>query len=164
MLTNGLTTCFVAKSLIFSRFGSKLQWLQEALPQHGFQYRKLSGDKSMKQRAKALRDFQHDPPTTGFLLSMRAGAVGSNLTQANHVFLMEPSLNPALEAQAMGRVVRLGQKRPVTVYRLVVEDSIDSRTREVLAQKLGDDDKMIGGIAREKADMVEKELDIILKV
>ena len=60
---------------------------------------------SMKQRAKALNDFQNDPPTTVFLLSMRAGAVGINLTQANRVFLMEPSFNPALEAQAIVSII-----------------------------------------------------------
>lgn len=92
-----------AKSLVFSQYSSTLSWLQEELPKHGFQFRTLSGDMTMKNRAKALRDFQSDPPTTIFLLSMRAGAVGINLTQANRVFLMEPCYNPALERQAIGR-------------------------------------------------------------
>lgn len=60
-----------AKSLVFSQFTSSLQYLQDELPKHGFQYRTLSGDMSMRKRAKALHDFQHDPPTTIFLLSMR---------------------------------------------------------------------------------------------
>ena len=59
------------KSLVFSQFDSSLQWLQEELPKHGFQYRTLKGDMTMKQRAKALYDFQSDPPTTIFLLSTR---------------------------------------------------------------------------------------------
>jgi SNF2 family DNA or RNA helicase len=92
-----------AKSLVFSQYSSTLSWLQEELPKHGFQFRTLSGDMTMKNRAKALRDFQSDPPTTIFLLSMRAGAVGINLTEANRVFLMEPCFNPALERQAIGR-------------------------------------------------------------
>ena len=61
----------VGKSLVFSQFSTTLQWLQEELPKHGFQYRTLKGDMSMQQRAKALHDFQSDPPTTVFLLSMR---------------------------------------------------------------------------------------------
>ena len=65
-----------AKSLVFSQFASTIKFLQEELPKHGFQYRTLSGDMSMKKRAKALDDFQNDPPTTIFLLSMRAAAVG----------------------------------------------------------------------------------------
>ena len=93
-----------AKCLVFSQYTSTLKWLQEELPKHGFQHRTLSGDMSMRNRAMALRDFQNDPPTTIFLLSMRAGAVGINLTQANNVFLMEPCFNAAVTAQAVGRV------------------------------------------------------------
>lgn len=59
------------KSLVFSQFASTLDWLKEELPKHGFQFRTLTGDMSMRQRAKALHDFQSDPPTTIFLLSMR---------------------------------------------------------------------------------------------
>ncbi len=82
---------------------------------------------TMQQRAKALKNFRTDPDTSVFLLSMKAGAVGINLTQANRVFLVEPALNPALDAQAIGRVHRLGQKRRVEVVRLVVENSIEMR-------------------------------------
>ena len=92
----------------------------------------------MKKRAKALHDFQSDPPTTIFLLSMRAGNCGINLTQANRVFLMEPGFNPALEQQAIGRVHRLGQKREVEIVRLVVKDSIETRLHAFLQKKYGD--------------------------
>jgi len=126
-----------AKSLVFSQFIFTLQWLQGELPKHGFQYRTLTGDMTMSQRAKALRDFQNDPPTTLFLLSMRAGSVGINLTEANCVFIMEPFLNPALEAQAIGRVHRLGQKRPVEVTRLVMKDSVESRIVQMIEKKYG---------------------------
>ncbi|CAM9377960.1 unnamed protein product [Laminaria digitata] len=79
------------------------------------------------QRTNALKAFANDPPTTVFLLSVRSGAVGINLTQANNVFLLEPLLNLALEKQAVGRVYRLGQSRPVTVTKLVLKDSIETR-------------------------------------
>ena len=93
-----------SKSLVFSQFASTLKWLQSELPRHGFSYRCITGDMSKNARAQALRDFREDPPTTIFLLSIKAGACGINLTQANHVFMMEPCLNPALEAQAgLGR-------------------------------------------------------------
>jgi SNF2 family DNA or RNA helicase len=62
---------FAAKALVFSQYASALQWLQQELPKRGFQFRSLSGDMTMSQRSKALRDFQNDPPTTIFLLSMR---------------------------------------------------------------------------------------------
>jgi superfamily II DNA or RNA helicase len=134
---------------VFSQFTSTLQWLKDELPNHGFQFRTLSGDMSMKNRAKALSQFQNDPPTTIFLLSMRAGAVGINLTQANRVFLMEPCFNPALEAQAVGRVHRLGQKRSVEIIRLLMKDSIDSRMIEMLEKKHG---KLDGSEANDKTD------------
>lgn len=116
-----------AKSLVFSQFGSTLEWFQTELPKHGFKYETLKGSMTMQQRAKALKNFRTDPDTSVFLLSMKAGAVGINLTQASRVFLIEPALNPALDAQAIGRVHRLGQKRQVEVVRLVVENSIETR-------------------------------------
>jgi SNF2 family DNA or RNA helicase len=152
-----------SKSLVFSQYSSTLNWLKEELPKHGFGFRTLSGKMSMNQRAKALYDFQSDPPTTIFLLSMRqvplsnvhlyvdvvelnllslcffyrAGNCGINLTQANRVFLMEPGFNPALEQQAIGRVYRLGQKRKVKVIRLLVKDSVETRIHEFLKHKYG---------------------------
>ena len=80
---------------------------------------------SRAQRTKALADFQNDPPTTIFLLSTRAAACGINLTQANHCFLLEPCFNVAVEEQAIGRVYRMGQKRPVSIVRLVTRDTIE---------------------------------------
>lgn len=93
---------------------------------------------------------------------MRAGAVGINLTQANRVFLMEPALNPALEAQAIGRVHRLGQKHKVEVLRLIMEDSVETRMLKLSAQKYGaredssDDDN---GSSGDDADEQDKEKD-----
>jgi superfamily II DNA or RNA helicase len=79
--------------------------------------------------------FQNDPPTTVFLLSIRAGAVGINLTQANFIVLLDACTNPALEAQAIGRVRRLGQKRKVHIRRYIMKDSIETRILEMEAEK-----------------------------
>eukprot|EP01041_Mallomonas_annulata_P008704 gene8704-17985_t len=116
-----------AKVLVFSQFNQTIRWLQETLPSQGFRLRSLSGQMSLQQRKKALDDFQRDPPTTVFLLSMRAGAVGVNLTQANHVIVMEPCLNTALEEQAISRVHRIGQVREVHIYRLACCNSVEER-------------------------------------
>ena len=70
---------------------------------------------------QAIEGFQKVSPTTVFLLSMRSAAVGINLTAANHVFLMEPAFNPALEDQAVGRAHRMGQTRPVTVKKFYIK-------------------------------------------
>jgi SNF2 family DNA or RNA helicase len=149
---------------------------------------------SMKKRAKALSDFQQDPPTTIFLLSMRAGAVGINLTQANRVFIMEPCFNPALEAQAVGRVHRLGQTRNVEIIRLIMENSVESRMVKMLDKKYSrvaasndseettqadsDEDEdmkpakptitstvaMIGSLKSDKTVVMEDEFDILFGV
>jgi superfamily II DNA or RNA helicase len=76
-------------------------------------------------------------PFGRYLGAISAGAVGINLTQANRVFIMEPFLNPALEAQAIGRVHRLGQKRAVEIVRLIVSDSIETRLQSVLSKQFG---------------------------
>lgn len=81
--------------------------------------------------------FTVSPGRNELLAAFRAGAVGINLTQANRVFLMEPSFNPALEKQAIGRVHRLGQKRSVEIIRLVTNDSVESRMLEFLEKKYG---------------------------
>jgi len=183
-----------SKSLVFSQFKSTLSWMKQELPKHGFQFKTISGDMTMTQRAKALREFQHDPPTTVFLLSIRAGAVGINLTQANYVFIMEPATNPALEAQAIGRIYRLGQRKSVRVIKLYIENSIETRLVGVLKKKYGkktdsaldkeaetgttDDETVhgnendcksmnlpvVGHIQQDNADLLEEEFDMLFGI
>ena len=141
-----------SKSLVFSQFASTLKWLQSELPRHGFSYRCITGDMSKNARAQALRDFREDPPTTIFLLSIKAGACGINLTQANHVFMMEPCLNPALEAQAVGRVHRMGQTRDCHITRLIIANSIEERIVDMLYKKPSVPSDADGGSAASPAD------------
>ncbi|KAG5178369.1 SNF2 family N-terminal domain-containing protein [Tribonema minus] len=131
-----------AKALVFSQFTSTLRYLQRELPRHGFEFRTLTGDMSRRQRTKALEDFRSDPPTTIFLLSVRSGACGINLTAASHVFMLEPCLNLALEAQAIGRVHRLGQTRAVHVVKLYMEASVESR---IIAMQTAKSDRAAQG-------------------
>ncbi|CAN0334214.1 unnamed protein product, partial [Phaeothamnion confervicola] len=95
------------------QFTATLEFLKLELPKRGFQFRTLTGDMSRSKRMQTLKDFQSDPPTTIFLLPVCSGAVSINLTQANHVFFLEPCLNTALEAQVVGRVHRMGQEHDV---------------------------------------------------
>ena len=121
-----------AKALIFSQYNSTIEWLKARLTREGFGHRHISGSMPLKARAKAIQAFQSDPPTSVFLLSMRSGAVGINLTAASHVFLLEPALNPALEEQAIGRAWRMGQQREVKVLRFYVKGSVEERIMEVV--------------------------------
>jgi len=113
------------KALVFTTYASTLNYLKEELPRRGFNFRTLTGDMDMNKRRKALEQFQQDPPTTIFLLSIRAGAVGITLTAASHVFMLEPCLNLGLYRQAVNRVYRLGQKKNVHVRTLYVKGSIE---------------------------------------
>ena len=125
-----------AKALVFSSFTSSLTWLASKLQARGFQHATITGSMSLAQRAAALAAFQRAPPTTIFLLSLRSGAVGLNLTAASQVYLLEPCFNPALEEQAIGRVHRLGQTRPTTVTRLVIRDSLEQRIRDCVQARV----------------------------
>ncbi|KAL0020479.1 hypothetical protein WJX77_009137 [Trebouxia sp. C0004] len=124
-----------AKALVFSQFVSTIEWLKVKLAEQGFSYRTISGSMSLQQRSKAIEAFQKDPPTTVFLLSMRSGSVGINLTSANYVFILEPALNPALEEQAVGRAWRMGQQREVTVKKFFVKGSVEERIMQMVQQR-----------------------------
>ena len=82
------------------------------------------------QRADNIASFTNDPSTKVLLLSIKAGAAGLNLVVANHCFLMDPCLNSAAEEQAIDRVHRIGQTRPVIVKRLIIKDSVEERILE----------------------------------
>ncbi|EDQ85477.1 uncharacterized protein MONBRDRAFT_34243 [Monosiga brevicollis MX1] len=117
----------LAKVLVFSQFSNTLTMVGERLKRRHLKFATLVGSMERTQRTNALAGFAKDPSTNVFLLSTRAGAVGINLTEANHVVLMDPCVNPATEQQAIGRVHRLGQTRPVHVHRLLMRHSIDTR-------------------------------------
>ena len=118
--------------------------------------------------------YQFSPPSGGliiplcllfFLCSMRSGACGINLTQANRVFILEPVFNPGLLAQSIGRVHRLGQKRPVEVVLLRMKDSIDTRMTKMVELKYGnradDSQALVGHVSTDKAEVVAAEFDLL---
>merc|ERR1712013_781420 len=130
------------------------------LERNGFEYRTLKGNMTLNKRKKALEQFSNDPNVTVFVLSVRSGAVGLTLTAANHVFMLEPPLNPALYRQAINRVHRLGQTKRVIVSNLIMKDSIEERIwRLNKAKQEGDSAKeggeMMGNIGRDKSAKME---------
>jgi SNF2 family DNA or RNA helicase len=86
-------------------------------------------------RQKALDTFAKDPSVHSILVSIGAGGLGLNLTNANKVYMMEPQFNPAAEAQAVDRVHRMGQKRPVTILRFIMEGSFEEKMLELQRKK-----------------------------
>jgi superfamily II DNA or RNA helicase len=114
------------KTLVFSQFVDYLRMLREKLDSLGFSYQYLDGSTAAADRGRAVRAFQSGEGDF-FLLSLKAGAFGMNLTAADYVIIADPWWNPAVEDQAAGRAHRMGQQRPVTVYRLVIKDSVEER-------------------------------------
>jgi len=114
------------KTLVFSQFVDYLHILRTRLETLGFSYQYLDGSTPADERARSVRAFQAGEGDF-FLISLRAGGLGLNLTAADYVVICDPWWNPAVEEQAVGRAHRMGQQRPVTVYRLVVQGSVEER-------------------------------------
>ena len=143
------------KSLVFTAFSKSLEWICSELECNGFSYRTLSGNMSLSKRKKQLQQFHDDDDVKVFVLTVRSGAVGVTLTAANHVFMMEPPLNPALYRQAINRVHRLGQKKKVFIHNLIMRDSVEQRIWNINKGKLGESTNesivdMAGSIGSEK--------------
>jgi len=114
------------KALVFSQFVDHLTILREYLDQQKIVYQYLDGSTPAKQRKKRVDAFQNGEGDV-FLISLKAGGTGLNLTAADFVIHMDPWWNPAVEDQASDRAHRIGQQRPVTIYRLVAQGTIEDK-------------------------------------
>ena len=122
------------KTLVFSQFVDFLQILRVPLDAAGIRYQYLDGATPAAERSKRVAAFQAGDADL-FLISLKAGGFGLNLTAADYVVITDPWWNPAAEDQAMGRAHRIGQQRPVTVYRLVSKGSIEERIVDLHHEK-----------------------------
>jgi superfamily II DNA or RNA helicase len=120
------------RALVFSQFTTLLGIVSARLRREGIAHEYLDG--KTRDRRERVAAFQTGNAPV-FLLSLKAGGVGLNLTAADHVFLLDPWWNPAVEAQAIDRVHRIGQGRPVTAYRLVAEDTVEAKILALQAHK-----------------------------
>ena len=112
------------KALVFSQFVDHLSLLRKHLDERGIRYQYLDGATPMQERKRRVDAFQAGDGDL-FLISLKAGGVGINLTAADYVIHMDPWWNPAVEDQASDRAHRMGQQRPVTIYRLVARHTIE---------------------------------------
>ncbi|OAA56660.1 snf2 family helicase [Niveomyces insectorum RCEF 264] len=124
------------KSVVFSGWTSHLDLIQRALGAAGIAYCRLDGRMARPARAQALATFRDDPEVPVILVSIMAGGLGLNLTAGNHVYVMEPQYNPAAEAQAIDRVHRLGQTRPVHTVRYIMRNSFEERMLDIQNKKI----------------------------
>lgn len=123
------------KSVVFSGWTSHLDLIELALQDAGISFTRLDGKMSRIQRTQAMDLFRDDPTVHVILVSITAGGLGLNLTAANNVYVMEPQYNPAAEAQAVDRVHRLGQKRPVKIVRYIMRQSFEESMIELQEKK-----------------------------
>ena len=121
------------KALVFSQFTTFLGLVKNALDKEGLNYEYLDG--RTRNRAQRVERFQNDPDCPIFLISLKAGGLGLNLTAAEYVYLLDPWWNPAVEAQAIDRSHRIGQTNNVFAYRLICRDTVEQKIVDLQQQK-----------------------------
>ena len=146
--------------LIFSQFTSYLEEIKANLSSAGYSYCYLDGSTSLNERQRALNDFQEGKHKI-FLISLKAGGVGLNLTAANYVILTDPWWNPAIENQAMDRAHRIGQERDVTVIRLISSNTIEEKILTLHSHKRQLSDDIMTGTASSYKLTYEDVLELV---
>ncbi|KAG9118944.1 hypothetical protein FRC07_006271 [Ceratobasidium sp. 392] len=153
------------KSVVFSQWTSMLDKIEDALEEAAIRFSRLDGTMKREDRSRAMDALKTDPSCEVLLVSLRAGGVGLNLTAARRVYLMDPYWNPAVENQAVDRIHRLGQTRPVTTIKLIIENTIEARLLEVQKRKI-ELANMTLGVQLSKADQAQRrmeELSVLFK-
>lgn len=147
------------KTLVFSQFLGMLALIREKLEEQGIPYVYFDGSTSAADREKAVRNFQENDDIRVFLISLKAGGVGLNLTAASYVFIVDPWWNPAVEQQAIDRTHRIGQTNNIFAYRMICKDTIEDKIlvlqekKRALARDLiSDDTGFVKSLSREDVE------------
>jgi superfamily II DNA or RNA helicase len=143
------------KALVFSQFLGMLALIRERLKELEIPFEYFDGSTSAIDREKAIQNFQRDDSCRVFLISLKAGGVGLNLTAADYVYIVDPWWNPAVEQQAIDRTHRIGQTKNIFAYRMICKDTIEDKIlqlqekKRVLARDLiADDDGFVKSLTR----------------
>jgi SNF2 family DNA or RNA helicase len=150
------------KALIFSQFTRHLALIRKMLDQKGWSYQYLDGSTPAKKREEIIQDFQNGTSDL-FLISLKAGGSGLNLTAADYVIHMDPWWNPAVEDQASDRAHRIGQTRPVTIYRLIAENTIEEKIVQLHHEKRDLADMLLSGTDRSAKISSEELFNLIVE-
>lgn len=144
------------KALIFSQFLGMLALIRQELEAQGIPYVYFDGSTRSADREQAVQTFQQDETCRVFLISLKAGGIGLNLTAADYVYIVDPWWNPAVEQQAIDRTHRIGQTRKIFAYRLICKDTIEEkmlilqeRKRSLAAELVSNDQNMMKRLTRE---------------
>ncbi len=144
------------KALIFSQFLGMLGLIREKLNELGVDYEYFDGSTSAPDREKAIQRFQNDENCRVFLISLKAGGVGLNLTAADYVYIVDPWWNPAVEQQAIDRTHRIGQTKNIFAYRMICKDTVEDKIihlqekkKALAADLITDDNGFVKTLTRE---------------
>jgi len=147
------------KALVFSQFTSFLKIVRKHLDEEGLVYEYLDG--ATRDRQAPVERFQNDPACKLFLISLKAGGLGLNLTAAGYVFLLDPWWNPAVEAQAVDRAHRIGQVQQVFAYRLIARDTVEEKVldlqktkRDLASAIISQDNSVIKNLQKEDLELL----------
>ncbi len=147
------------KALVFSQFLGMLHLIKEELEKLKIPYVYFDGSTTSADREKAIQTFQSDDNCRVFLISLKAGGVGLNLTAADYVYLVDPWWNPAVEQQAIDRTHRIGQTKNIFAYRMICKDTIEEKIIKLQERKLGlvkdlisDDNAFLKKLTREDVE------------
>ncbi|MES2430301.1 MAG: SNF2-related protein [Bacteroidota bacterium] len=146
------------KALIFSQFLGMLSLIREKLKEQNIPFEYFDGSTSSTDRQKAIENFQNNDECRVFLISLKAGGVGLNLTAADYVYIVDPWWNPAVEQQAIDRTHRIGQTKNIFAYRMICIDTIEDkilqlqeRKRKLASELISDDTSFVKALS--KADV-----------
>ena len=148
------------RALVFSQFTRLLSIVRQALEQEGLAYEYLDGQ--TRDRQKRVENFQSPDGPPVFLISLKAGGLGLNLTAADYVFILDPWWNPAIEAQAIDRAHRIGQERHVFAYRLICRDTVEEKIVELQQQKRDLADAIISTDSGPLQELTREDLEALL--
>ncbi len=148
------------KVLVFSQFTSFLAILREQLHKQKLIYAYLDGQ--TRDRRTVVEQFQTDPDFRLFLISLKAGGLGLNLTAAEYVYLLDPWWNPAVEAQAIDRTHRIGQTRKVFAYRIIARDTVEEKVLELQQTKRDLADAIINADNSLIRNLGKEDLELLL--
>jgi non-specific serine/threonine protein kinase len=147
------------KALIFSQFLGMLALIRERLEELGVKYEYFDGSTSAPDREKAIQSFQNNDEVRVFLISLKAGGVGLNLTAADYVYIVDPWWNPAVEQQAIDRTHRIGQTKNIFAYRMICKDTIEDKIiqlqekkRSLAKELIADDATFVKSLSRDDVE------------
>lgn len=147
------------KALIFSQFLGMLALIKGKLDELGVKYEYFDGSTTAPDREKAIQRFQNDESVRVFLISLKAGGVGLNLTAADYVYIVDPWWNPAVEQQAIDRTHRIGQTKNIFAYRMICKDTIEDKILQLQEKKralakdlIADDTSFVKSLTREDVE------------